>query len=45
MFHNPRPEILERLNERHIGIFRTDKMGVVTFLLDGKNVSAATAVK
>jgi competence protein ComEC len=45
MFHHPRPEILERLSERHVGIFRTDKVGAVTFLLDGKYVSAATAVK
>jgi competence protein ComEC len=45
MFRHPRREILERLSEKHIAIFRTDKMGAVTFLLDGKNVSAATAVK
>jgi len=38
-FHHPRPEILSRLAERHVRTYRTDAMGAVTFLLDGKGVA------
>ena len=41
-FHHPRPEILERLSQRHVATYRTDVMGAVTFLLDGKSVEATT---
>jgi len=41
-FHHPRPEVLERLAERHIATYRTDTMGALTFLLDGKRVEAFT---
>jgi len=41
-FHHPRPEILARLAERHIATYRTDTMGALTFLLDGKNVQVFT---
>jgi competence protein ComEC len=41
-FGHPRPEILKRLAERHIATYRTDTMGALTFLLDGKNVQAFT---
>jgi len=37
-FGHPRREVLERLQERHIRTYRTDLMGVISFLLDGKNV-------
>jgi len=37
-FGHPRREVLERLQERHIRTYRTDLMGVTTFLLDGKTV-------
>ena len=43
-FHHPRPEILSRLADRHIATFRTDTMGALTFLLDGKNVRAITTL-
>ena len=42
MFHHPRQEVLARLAERHIATYRTDTMGVLTFLLDGKTVEAMT---
>jgi len=41
-FGHPRPEILGRLAERHIATYRTDTMGALTFLLDGKKVQAFT---
>ena len=37
-FHHPRPEVLQRLAERHIVTFRTDMLGAVSFYLDGKGV-------
>jgi len=39
-YHHPRPEVLKRLQEAHVRTFRTDMLGAVTFLLDGKNVEA-----
>ena len=41
-FHHPRPEILQRLADRHIATYRTDTMGALTFLLDGRKVQAFT---
>lgn len=41
-FGHPRPVVLERLQENHIQTFRTDMLGAITFLLDGKNVNATT---
>jgi competence protein ComEC len=37
-FHHPNPEVLARLQAAHVRTFRTDMLGTVTFLLDGKNV-------
>ena len=37
-FGHPRREVLERLQEYHARTYRTDTMGVTTFLLDGNNV-------
>lgn len=37
-FRHPRPEVLTRLAERHIATYRTDTMGALTFLLNGKQV-------
>jgi competence protein ComEC len=39
-FGHPSPDVLERLEERNVRIYRTDTMGLVTFWLDGKNVEA-----
>jgi competence protein ComEC len=43
-FHHPRPEILQRLAGRHIATYRTDTMGAVTFLLNGKKVTPVTTL-
>jgi competence protein ComEC len=43
-FHNsfghPRQVVLERLQEAHIKTYRTDRLGAITFLLDGTTVEA-----
>jgi competence protein ComEC len=39
-FGHPRPVVLERLQQAHVITYRTDIVGLVTFLLDGKNVEA-----
>jgi competence protein ComEC len=38
-FRDPKPTVLERLAEAHVATYRTDTMGAVTFLLDGKTVT------
>ncbi|MBV9669726.1 MAG: ComEC/Rec2 family competence protein [Acidobacteriales bacterium] len=40
-FGHPRPEVLERLQARHVRTFRTDTLGAITFLL---NADGATKV-
>ena len=42
-FGHPRLEVLERLQAQHVLTYRTDTMGAVTFLLDGKKVEAHVA--
>jgi competence protein ComEC len=37
-FGHPRAVVLQRLQEAHVMTYRTDMMGLVTFLLDGKKV-------
>ncbi len=41
-FHNsfghPRRVVLERLQEAHVSTYRTDRLGAITFLLDGTTV-------
>ena len=37
-FGHPRPVVLGRLQEAHVRTYRTDMLGVVTFILDGKKV-------
>lgn len=39
-FGHPRREVLDRLQASHVLTYRTDTMGAVTFLLDGKKVEA-----
>ena len=41
-FGHPRAEVLQRLEAAHVVTYRTDTLGAVTFLLDGKTISAAT---
>jgi competence protein ComEC len=44
LFGHPRPKVLERLQQNHVQTYRTDMLGNVTFLLDGKTVQANTAL-
>jgi competence protein ComEC len=37
-FGHPRPEVLERLAAMHVRTYRTDLLGAITFLLDGREV-------
>ena len=37
-FRHPRPEVLERLQAAHVATYRTDTLGAVTFLMDGKSI-------
>ncbi len=37
-FGHPRPIVLQRLQVAHVRTYRTDMLGVVTFMLDGKKV-------
>ncbi len=39
-FGHPRMAVLKRLQSAHVFTYRTDLMGLVTFLLDGKKVEA-----
>jgi competence protein ComEC len=39
-FGHPRAVVLERLQNAHVLTYRTDLMGAVTFVLDGKTVQA-----
>ena len=39
-FHHPRPETLAKLAAAHVGTYRTDLMGALTFYMDGKRVTA-----
>jgi len=39
-FGHPRPEVLRRLQDAHVATYRTDMLGVITFLLDGKTVQS-----
>jgi len=41
-FHHPHPTVLERLNEHHSAILRTDQQGLITFRTDGKQVELET---
>lgn len=41
-FGHPRQIVLDRLQQDHVQTYRTDMLGAVTFLLDGKNVQAST---
>ena len=40
-FGHPRRLVLERLQQHHVRTYRTDMLGAITFLLDGRNVEVA----
>jgi competence protein ComEC len=44
-FGHPRAVVLSRLQQSHVQTYRTDMLGVVTFLLDGKNVQASLGAR
>jgi competence protein ComEC len=37
-FHHPSPEVLQRLAQHHVIVFRTDQRGLITFRTDGDKV-------
>jgi competence protein ComEC len=41
-FGHPRVEVLERLQQKHVQTYRTDRLGAVTFLLGNGRVEAVT---
>ena len=41
-FHHPHPQVLRRLEARHVPVFRTDTEGLVTFRTDGRTISIET---
>ncbi|MFB3815177.1 MAG: ComEC/Rec2 family competence protein [Terriglobales bacterium] len=42
-FGHPRREVLERLAQARVATYRTDTMGAISFVLDGKTVTAKPA--
>jgi competence protein ComEC len=44
-FGHPRRAVLERLEENRVQTYRTDLLGVITFLLDGKDVQAGVNLR
>jgi competence protein ComEC len=43
VYHHPRPEVLQRLQNAHVITYRTDTDGATSFFLDGSKVSAQVA--
>jgi competence protein ComEC len=41
-FHHPHPSVLQRLEEHHAAILRTDQRGLITFRTDGQHVELET---
>ena len=44
-FGHPRPEVLQRLADSGVVVYRTDLNGAVSFYLGGKVVTAQTALR
>jgi len=44
-FGHPRPVVLQRLQDARVRTYRTDMLGAITFLLDGKSVQVETAAR
>ncbi len=44
VYHHPRAEVLERLQQDHVVTYRTDTEGATTFLLDGTRVTPQVAI-
>jgi competence protein ComEC len=43
LFHHPHPSVVRRLQDRHVGILRTDEDGMLTVISDGTYLSYRTA--
>jgi competence protein ComEC len=43
VYHHPRPEVLQRLQNAHVITYRTDTDGATSFFLDGSNVTSQVA--
>jgi competence protein ComEC len=43
VYHHPRPEVLQRLQQSHVTTYRTDTDGATSFFLDGTTVSPQVA--
>jgi competence protein ComEC len=43
VYHHPRPEVLQRLQQSHVATYRTDTDGATSFFLDGTTVSPQVA--
>jgi competence protein ComEC len=41
-FHHPHPSVIERLEQHHTAILRTDQRGLITFRTDGQHVELET---
>jgi competence protein ComEC len=44
-FRHPRPEVLERLQAAHVATYRTDTIGAVSFVMDGKSIRVTTPLR
>lgn len=43
VYHHPRPEVLQRLQNAHVVTYRTDTDGATSFFLDGTSVTSQVA--
>ena len=43
VYHHPRPQVLQRLQNAHVVTYRTDNDGATSFFLDGANVTTQVA--
>jgi competence protein ComEC len=41
-FHHPHPEVLQRLADHHVMVFRTDRQGISSFFTDGNRVEVSS---
>ena len=41
-FRHPHKDVLDRLAEHHVAVFRTDQRGLLTFRTDGDRVEVST---
>jgi competence protein ComEC len=42
LFHHPHPTVLERLNQHHVVLLRTDQRGLIRFRTDGNRIDYTT---